>query len=287
MRSIAKSVMRFLRDPAMQGASLILALGLAVLQFPQEISWLIPLLISFILLVFVGHRLAPDQSFEQSQEASLQVNTKSISKVNIISLKSFLRKWLLPGIVVLTFITSITFTVIGLVNKYTTPTEQISNNVRMTSVGLVERFSIEVISNTQIIHLKGISQSGKLLGVIQSIDPVILFTPDSEDDAAMVRFTGGLMVEDVGLDPENRVLEPTGHYIASDSNYQGVVFPLKKNHTLFVDMNDGKTVVRIYVIDTPDFKSPYSPDHVLEFYFSYTSIKPTRFDGLTNIYSGN
>jgi hypothetical protein len=112
---------KFLRDPAMEGVAVIIAIIVMFLQFPQHLDWLLPFCVCFMILLYVVHRYSPpDEDIPRTADTVRKSTVRGI----ITRLPSVLKNWLTPALAILIVLVSGAFTVVGIVRHFHSPEDQ-------------------------------------------------------------------------------------------------------------------------------------------------------------------
>lgn len=106
--------MKFLRDPAWQGASVVVAVIAALLQFSEHWNWLVPLLAFLLILLFVGHRYLPvDGSTKGDADAGLASRLGQVGRRFALLFK----RWFAPTLMLASLVVAGAFVVIGVASN--------------------------------------------------------------------------------------------------------------------------------------------------------------------------
>ena len=265
--------MRFLRDQAMQGAGFLVAIIVMLLQFPEHLSWLLPLSVLFIVLLYLGHRYAPDTGVPG---ANLPIHRGSLRNQALL----FSRNWLTPMITIGVILVSAFFTVSGILIK-------IRPNPKV-----VKQISFQVAPDTQSLSLHTIVPASLLRDILNDVKLEIIFVQgmQREDNSLFVEMrlkSAQASVEDAGPDPQNLILEPEWNFssartasLGSSNEDEFALFDLVYQHTLFILTGNGG-LIRLHVVELPNIPPRHMFDDYLTLYVSYIPSFSGRFDGLT------
>lgn len=278
--------MQFLRDPLFQGASFFISILLLILEYPQHISWLLPLCIIFICLLYIGYKFSPDNRATVGKE-----QVSELPKNILTFIASIIRNWL-TFVAIAVLLLSTILTLRGFYSKLFTSSLPIGCPPQYTDKW-VERFEVIVPVYESGFYLRTVAEERRnTFYLFDCINPKLLFPKDWQEPVTIL-FENNLstMFEDAGVDPYNQLLEPIGSFEntqsinLNESSYTS--FPFQPLHTYFIKVGNGMARLHVYELQLGALQR--SGTEVITageaisigMYMSYTTGESERFDELT------
>jgi hypothetical protein len=268
--------MKFLREPALQGAGFLLTILVVLLDNPQHLMWLIPLSVCMILLLYVGY------AYGDSTEKSIKGFRPANKEILLAKFAPIIKNWIVP---IVTLIVIFVSGFLGLKNFYLLI---FNKQIRAESNAWVEVVEIDYFEDTDSLCLKAYVTNPNLLYLFSLIDPEIVFFVTENESDVFVKFNDTqIEFEDSGIDRDNVIMEPIDRfeYSTNLNGNQEREFQLKSGHTYFVKMTTGN-YVRVHIVSLIPISSRMRDIGQLvqrlsfKAYISYNGNHSARFENL-------